>query len=137
MRMKKFKSMLLPEDLEKAADDLLSLKRTSPMDAVNVAIRVLNEHLGDEHYQAFAFDVYYSLAKDEALDWVVAHAGDASPAVVGAMLSAVAEDSGIANEVPKLKAAIAALKNETKPSWSESKRMEQVASWFNETYPDS
>lgn len=85
---------LEPDDFEQAADALMELERRDKRRAATVSPRILEDKIGDVFYRAFAFEVLYSAALGDAVDYIGKHASTAEVYVLGAMVEAVTDDSG-------------------------------------------
>jgi len=85
----------LAEDFEQASDALMELERRDKQRAAAVSSRILQDTIGDVFYRAFAFEMLYSVALRDAVAYIEAHARTAEVYVLGAMIEAVTEDSGV------------------------------------------
>lgn len=125
-----------PEDFEQASDALMELERRDKRRAAAVSLRILEEKIGDVFYRAFAFEMLYSAALGEAVDYIEEHASTAEVYVLGAMIEAVTEDSGATADQPMIRHAASLLKNalEVRPTTDLLSISEKV-SRFEEAYP--
>jgi hypothetical protein len=87
-------SALVIESFEEASNALLSLRKNHKSRAAEVALKILDQRIGDIFYHALAFEVLYSVSLNDALAYIETKAGDESAYVLGAMLEAVTEDAG-------------------------------------------
>lgn len=87
-------SSLAPEDFEEASNALLALKKKYKGLAREVTLKILREHIGDVFYRAFAFEILYSVALEDAVAYIESDADTESPYVLGAMIESVTEDAG-------------------------------------------
>lgn len=124
------------EDLEAASTALLSLKRKNTFIARDVALKVLKERIGDVFYQAFAFEILYSVALDDAVAYIESDADAESTYVLGAMLEAVTEDVGALSSQDKIMEAVSLLKGIIAHRYEEDLRsIAQKRINFEEAYP--
>lgn len=125
-----------PEDFDEASDALLELERRDRQRAATVSRQILEGGIGDVFYRAFAFEVLYSAALGDALDYIEAHARTAEVYVLGTMIDAVAEDSNASADQQTIRRAATLLKNvlKVRPP-TEIVSISEKISRFDEAYP--
>lgn len=97
------------EDYENASNALMQIAHRVPELGAELALKILREARGDEHFQAFAFNMLYSANRSQALIYVREHMLSAGAKVFASMLSEVAEDVGMLEESNDLKEIVAGL----------------------------
>lgn len=125
-----------PEDFEQASDALLELERRDKRRAAAVSSRILEDKIGDVYYRAFAFEMLYSAALGNAVDYIEEHARTAEVYVLGAMLEAVTEDAGAISDQQTIQRAAALLKQalDVRPV-AEILSISEKIRRFKEAYP--
>ena len=125
-----------PEDFEQASDGLVELERRDKRRAAAVSSRILEDRIGDVYYRAFAFEMLYSAALGDAVDYIEEHARTAEVYVLGAMIESVTEDSGAISDRQTIQRAAALLKNalDVRPDADVLSISEKI-SRFEEAYP--
>ena len=104
------KRALVVEDFEEASDSLRELRKYHPLQARDVALRILRERIGDVYYQAFAFEILYAVALHDAVAYIESHAESESAYVFGAMLDSVTEDVGALESRDEIQKAVSLLR---------------------------
>lgn len=124
-----------PDDYEMAADALAQLASEQPKIAARVAHRMLRERLGDQHLLAFAFNILYS--KDRRLAWEYIQKNHQTEGihVFAAMLTEIAEDVGLREELAGLEEIVELLAREIKARHRDDlKAIGESVSLFLEAY---
>jgi hypothetical protein len=115
---------------------LLALERRDRQRTAAVSRQILEDGIGDVFYRAFAFEVLYSAALGDAVDFIEAHACTAEVYVLGAMIDAVTEDSNASAERQTIQRAAMLLKDALKVrSPTEIVSISEKISRFEEAYP--
>lgn len=131
-------SILGKEDFYASSSALIELKKKNPEKALNVSIRILDEKLLDVFFQAFAFEILYSISLSDALIYIEANIRNVDAYILGAMLSSVAEDVGLVAGKDEIMKAVALLKDElSKRSKNELEKIGSFVEWFRKTYPSN
>lgn len=123
------------DSYQEASAALVSLLQLDKTRAQELAQGILANDIGDVYFQATAFDVLYTASKFTGVDYICRHAASAEPYLLGAMLSAVAEDSGTLEGVDDLMRAVSCLRAalRLRPA-DELAKISSKVNWFNETY---
>ncbi|GGZ02126.1 hypothetical protein ACFFTM_08450 [Pseudoduganella plicata] len=125
-----------PEDFDEASNALMELERRDKQRAAAVSLRILEGDTGDVFYRAFAFEVLYCAALDDAVSYIEAHAATAEVYVLGAMIDAMTEDSNASADQKTIQRAATLLKKALKVrSPPEIVSISEKISRFEEAYP--
>ena len=124
------------EDFGEASNALLELKKKSESQVGEVALRILRESIGDVFYRAFAFEILYSVALNDAISYIDTHAVLDDPYIMGAMLESVTEECGaLEGQEQILKAVVSLRKALTLRTAEDLGQIAIQASRFEEAYP--
>jgi len=130
------KNALTIESFEEASDALLSLKKADKSRARDVALQILHERIGDAFYHALAFEVLYAVSLGDAVVYIEKNARQESVYVLGAMLTAVAEDVGALDGHDEILKAVSLLRQALALRPAEDlQELSTKRAWFEEAYP--
>ena len=123
------------ENFREAEDALLSLKKTEPEKAFELALDILNHKHGDEFFQACAFEVLYSTNRKRTLSMLDDLLTSMSVEVFRAVIESVTEDSELVEEEPQILSAVQLVKTKISTLASdELKTLESSIAWFTESF---
>jgi len=125
------------ENFEEAGAALLELESASPSLAKKLAHAIFNEKKGDVYLQALAFEVFYSLAPLEAVEYIEQNALMVDRYLLQSMLSLVAEDVGRLETYGHVKKAVLSLKDAlaARADQEGNEKFAETVDWFRRTYP--
>jgi hypothetical protein len=129
------KKALEIDDFDEASVALRSLKKIDKFCARDVALKILQEGVGDAFYQAFAFDIFYSISLHEALEYVKKRAASENLYILATMLTCVAEDVGLIGEQKEILDAVAVLRHALSLRSAEDiNKIQEQKKFFDEAY---
>lgn len=130
-------STLILDSFEEASDALIELKELDKSRARDVALKILNQKIGDTFYQAFAFEILYATSVNDAIAYIENKSHEESTYVLGAMLTAVAEDVGTYDQRNAVSKAISLLRQElTLRTAEELQEISEEVTWFVDSVRD-
>ncbi|MBS2533997.1 hypothetical protein KGQ20_14575 [Catenulispora sp. NF23] len=104
----------LPDDYEQASEALIELVSLDPDTGARVALKVLQDGIGDVFLRGFAFDLLYRAHQAAAVDLIEQSARTCEPHVFAEMLTEVAADEALAAESDEVRRAVSALRSALK-----------------------
>lgn len=126
---------LLVDDFDQGIEAIRRLKTIDKPRAISVALRILNQGVGDVFYQAAAFRQLYEISIAEAINYILLNASTTGPYVLGSMLTSVAVDAGNPENQVHVKNAVKALRNALESrSIVDLKEIQSEREFFDETF---
>ena len=103
-----------PDDYDQASEALIELVSLDPGTGARVALKVLQDDIGDVFLRGFAFDLLYRADQAAAVELIEQSARTCEPHVFAEMLTEVAADEALAAESDEVRRAVASLRSALK-----------------------
>jgi len=123
------------EDYRATADALTELWEHKSKICEQLTLDILVEKRGDPQLQATAFNILYSVHKNQALSFAKTHLAQVHPYLLGTIIEQLAEEVAIVNENHNLREIVSKVSNflDEKES-SELELIKESVEWFKETF---